>query len=285
MSLAPSSDGLERLQERMGQKKQNAKVVIWRDPALYRYTAAAACLALVCLFGWLYWPGGKPVENSNVAVNDGGKKRPESTTSSNHESYSKPEQTGKTAPMISPESVDSSIEIEDQHIASTSTGETGKKMNSLQKQQLEKKDQGRSMNGAINEQPMIAQVKTPDHLAKAEPGPKETSTVSPLQEQPVVANTKPAPASERVLVVTIAEPEALVAARQAAKTSVEEKAVVASVDREEKDAKPSLWQQVKRFKQGEVLARGDEGENDRSLIGRAYNGLKHSFDKDKSTKQ
>ena len=93
----------------------------------------------------------------------------------------------------------------------------------------------------------------------------------------------------RVLVVTIAEPEALVAARQAVKASNEEKPAIAAIEKQEKDTKATgLWQQVKRFKEGELFARRDNDNSsseDRGLLGRAYSGIKHSLDKDKPSKQ
>ncbi|RYF58670.1 MAG: hypothetical protein EOO39_34000 [Cytophagaceae bacterium] len=121
----------------------------------------------------------------------------------------------------------------------------------------------------------------------ASPAPVAIAMQNPTEQiadaKPI---TKPSPVTERVLVVTIAEPEALVAAR-AAKASMEEKAALAQNEKSAKDTKSSsLWQQIKRVKEGEVFARQDNTNKDESgLLGRAYNGLKHSLEKDKTTKQ
>jgi len=70
-SLTPSSDGFARLQARMGQHKPESRMMFWRNPAMQRYMAAAACLLLVCLFGWLYWPstGATKQGQSQLATN------------------------------------------------------------------------------------------------------------------------------------------------------------------------------------------------------------------------
>ena len=132
--------------------------------------------------------------------------------------------------------------------------------------------------------PILETAKPVEQIAKTDVSPV---AAEPIVDKQVAATTgKPAPATERVLVVTIAEPEALVAARRTVKASVQDEAVANIEAKDEKETKATtLWSQVKRLKQGEIFARKDEGDDERGLIGRAYSGLKHSLDKDKSIKQ
>jgi hypothetical protein len=289
MSLSPGSDGFARLQARMGQKKPEAKVVFWRNPAIYGYTAAAACLLLVCLFGWLYWPSGNAtkVGGDEVATNKPVKERKHGQSmpiKADHSEKTMPNTTVEEPSVIDKTSQPADTE---QLVAThlTKGNSTGKDQSS-RKVKSDKVDVEIAKTGT--DESVLAQIKPVDNKAK-----EENTTISPvasaqLTDQPVIAAVKSVPTSERGLVVTIAEPEALVAAREAAKSAVEEKAksVVAATDKPEKENKAGhLWQQVKRFKQGEVFARGDNSDNESGLLGRAYSGLKHSIEKDKSAKQ
>lgn len=288
MSLPPSSDGFERLQARMGKQKQEAKIVIWKNPVVHRYMAAAACLLIVCLFSWLYWPSGKSTDNGNVAA-IGNNEKQVASNKPKPGAGNKPVETTKTdtaAPEMSPGASRSILETENEQLATMSNNEVKAIENPLKKQSKKQPNVENNSSLPTTDLPALAQNKPledPTKPERASLDPVKPMTAS--QEQPTVTANKETPHSERVLVVTIAEPEALVAARQAAKTSVEEKSAKTVADNQEKESKPNLWQQVKRLKQGEVLARGDDSENDRGLLGRAYNGLKHSFDKEKSTKQ
>ncbi|QHV98455.1 hypothetical protein [Spirosoma endbachense] len=291
MSLSPGSDGFARLQARMGQQKPEAKVVFWRNPAVYGYTAAAACLVLVCLFGWLYWPSGNvmKVGGAEVATNKPVKERKHRQTMPVKTGHS--EKTVHDATVEEPSVIDKVSRPADteQLVATHSV-----RGNSTGKDQSSRKVKSDKVNAEIaktgTDESVLAQIKPVDNKAKEENAAISTvaSAQPTLTDQPVIAAVKPVPTSERGLVVTIAEPEALVAAREAAKSAVEEKAkaVVATNDKPEKENKAGhLWQQVKRFKQGEVFARGDNGDNESGLLGRAYSGLKHSIEKDKSAKQ
>ncbi|QIP17586.1 hypothetical protein G8759_35560 [Spirosoma aureum] len=291
MSLSPGSDGFARLQARLGQQKPEAKVVFWRNPAVYGYTAAAACLLLVCLFGWLYWPSGNAtkVGGAEVATNKPVKERKNRQSMPVKAGHS--EKAMPNATVEEPSTIDKVSQSTDteQHFAAHSV-----KSSSVEKAQSSRKVMSDKVDAEIaktaTNESVLAQVKPVDNKAK-----EENVTISSvasaqptLTDQPVIAAVKTVPTSERGLVVTIAEPEALVAAREAAKSAIEEKAkaVVATNDKPEKENKAGhLWQQVKRFKQGEVFARGDNGDNESGLLGRAYSGLKHSIEKDKSAKQ
>lgn len=284
MSLSPSPDGFERLQVRMGQKKSETKLVVWRNPVTYGYVAAAACVATVFLFGWQYWPSDNTTQigEKSVAVVSSGPnklKRDLREPMKQKEEQATDADVNPTVPNKSNQSVES-----DQlaHITKSSA----RPLDRYQSDSKTARDLSSKTDDNAPTSPVLAQ--TTDQKIK----PSELAPAIPVtppavdNKQPVVAINKPAPAAERVLEVTIAEPEALVTARQAAKASVEEKTVVASNEKQEKENKSgSLWQQVKRFKQGEVFARGENADNEQSLLGRAYNGLRHTLDKDKAAKQ
>jgi hypothetical protein len=67
------------------------------------------------------------------------------------------------------------------------------------------------------------------------------------------------------LIVTIAEPEAMVAAHQVVTSPTIDKVIVAAASKPEPEAKSTatIWQQVKRLKQGEVFARKESGDDER----------------------
>lgn len=286
-SLTPKSDGFARLQARMGQHKPESKIVFWRNPAMQQYMAAAACLLLVCLFGWLYWPitGATEQRQNQLAAN-----RPVEpiTKTPVPEGVNKP--LDNQQPDIMKEEGSTSDVNTDQVAVATDLDKIDRAASSKTNRGVTKQSQGKS-NQPISVAPVLAQEKPTENRAKvdvASPAPVASAT-QVITEQVADAKpiSKPNPVAERVLVVTIAEPEALVAARQAAKASVEEKAALAQNEKSAKETKASgLWQQIKRVKEGDVFARQDNTHKDESgLLGRAYNGLKHSFEKDKTTKQ
>ena len=286
MSLPPSSDGFERLQARMGHTKPDARVVVfWRNPAMYGYAAAAACLLLVCLFGWLYWPTGNKTttEGNQLAVN----RSPQKPSLTPPLKQKNEQPNGRETEMIPGLPVPEAVK---QISPADQVAEMQKPVTIRQSNQRPAGHSGELKRLSANElpeknQPVLAQAKPAE--TKTAPDVKTPVVLQSATPDRVAENmVKPAPTTERVLDVTIAEPEALVAARQAAKNAVDDKPAVASVQKPEKETKAgNLWEQVKRFKQGEVFARQDKNDADRGLLGRAYNGLRQSFDKDKSVKQ
>lgn len=283
MSLPPSPDGFARLQARMGQGQPEARVVFWRNPIVQRYMAAAACLVLACLFGWLYLSTGpSSQEKTTVAANE-----PNESPAQTHPGIlpiAEPEREVATAPSA-PEYAAPDLSDTERAISPAERSRSAVTATTDNSHVAHVNRTSRSTKPLSQNAPTVVSVKPLEQIA-------QTNLSTPLTEpdrenQPVAAvATKAAPAAERVLVVTIAEPEALVAARQVVKTQPEEKGETATADKLEKDAKPAtLWQQMKRLKQGEVFARKDVGEDDRGLLGRAYNGLKQTFDKEKTTKQ
>jgi hypothetical protein len=289
MSITPSADGFERLQARMGKAQPEARIVFWRNPVMQRYMAAAACLVLVSLFGWLYWPSGSNTESGQTQI----------ATNQRVPSGPPSEKTVPGANDRQPQTNQTSEKGTDAKMFETTPADQVAAVNTNPRQTLPTMNpQKRSVEQTKSTeiQPDIAAMPT---VAQTKPVQIKTQTeivapVTPVNPLKAVTEqladnkptTKPSPVQERVLEVTIAEPEALVAARQAAKTAVETKAMVAQTDKPEKETKAgSLWQQVKRIKNGEVFARQDKfGDDEGGLLGRAYSGLKHSLEKDKSEK-
>ncbi|WP_460936641.1 hypothetical protein [Spirosoma humi] len=289
-SLTPDSDGFARLQARMGQHKPEPQMVFWRNPAIQRYMAAAACLLLVALFGWLYWPSADSTERggNQLATNQPVEAVTKKPVQKN---LNRPQDNpDKQLPMVSGEE-ESMPEINTNQAAnSTDLAKVDRVVTSKINGGV-KKQNGVPSNQAVPTAPLLAQEKPMENKPKVDvtpPAPVASAIPTPAEQvadaKPIA---KPSPVAERVLVVTIAEPAALVAARQMAKASVEEKAALAQHDKSSKETKGGgLWQQLKRVKEGEVFARQDNTDNDESgLLGRAYNGLKHSLEKDKTTKQ
>ncbi len=286
MSLPPSADGFERLQARMGQQKPEVRLIFWHNPTVQQYMAAAACLLLVCLFGWLYWPSGGAVEQSQMATNQQEVAHPKKSVQPQIK-----QRQNETKPNVeTPNSLDQDIYSEQIAVSAKSVEKDKRNNGSASRSTESDKAINKTVPTETNK-PVLAQTKPIETPTTADTPALNTlqgvsrATVEQLAENKAI--TKSIPVAERVLVVTIAEPESLIAARQTAKASVEDKAVVTQNEKSEKETKVSgLWQQVKRIKQGDVFARQDDMSNDdRGLLGRAYNGLKHSFDKDKSAKQ
>lgn len=288
MSSPPSPDGFERLQARMGQGRPQERVVFWRNPAMQRYIAAAACLLLVCLFGWLYWPlsgSNTTPEGSQIATN----RSPVYPQKPVEKQLNQPANTlasGSVVPRVSNQEIDN-----DRLVNVGNNAGNKQKYNRSAAQSANVNNAGTQPETLISIEPVLVQTKPVETAVK--PDGMISANKTPVNQSPVeqvAANkptTKSAPMAERVLVVTIAEPASLAAARQVAKATIKEKPVVALNDKVEKETKAGgLWQQVKRIKQGELFARQDNTTNDdRGLLSRAYSGLKHNFDKDKSAKQ
>ena len=288
MSLPPSADGFGRLQARMAKNRPEARVVFWRNPVVQRYMTAAACLLLVCLLGWRYWPldTKTTTEIPQIAT------KPTLPTGPQHPGEQPNLTANRSTPNVMPAVASASNQDpKNERLAhgKKASKNTGSKRSGSQPVGLKKAVF--QPEAPIRSEPVLAQTKPAEHKANSEVKTAEDLTSAHQSTPELVADhkiaTKSTPIAERVLVVTIAEPASLVAARQAAQAAAEEKPILATTDKSGKEAKAGgLWQQVKRIKQGELFAHGDNvGNDERGLLGRAYSGLKHSFDKDKSAKQ
>lgn len=279
-SLSPSPDGFERLQARMSKAQPEARVVIWRNPAMQRYMAIAACLLLVCLFGWLYQRSdsefvtrGESVANS---VNKPQKPVTDQVENPVNESTMDKKLSG---PPIQVENHLATLNkpvkvVQKNKMSANSPGPLGKSDN-------------RDISVSENDSPVLAKISPREDKTETAnttlPEVKINNSVGTNTERLTENTVKSAVPVERVLTVTIEEPASLVAARQIAKK--EANAIAVLDEKPEKEAKGNLWQQVRRIKQGEVFARRDNPNNDdKGLLERAYSGLKQSFEKDKFEK-
>ena len=292
ISLPPSADGFKRLQARMNQHKPEARMVVWRNPVVQRYTTAAACLVVFCSLGWLYWPSETKTTpgKAQVAVNHNVPLRSEKHVEKQSGSFTNtPTADTKIRTPFNP-----AIE-QDQLANAGEVSAVVKNKSRLQAytQPVNERDAISQPEGAIRSEAVLTQTKsTNSKVSSAAVSANDVTPVNQSTPELIVVtdnNTaaKASPPAERVLVVTIEEPAALVAARQVAKAAVNEKTPIAVTDKPEKEPKESgLWKQVKRYRQDELFARSDNAKNDdRGLLSRAYDGLKHSLDKDKSAKQ
>lgn len=279
MSLPTSPNGFARLQARMGQGEPETRVVLWRNPTVQRYMAVAACLLLVCLFGWLYLlsetsiPGKATVVDSKLAM-------PTEKKHARKKLNPVPEIEVALTQPVSGQRIPVLTDLERTTRLSEKRNRQIVDERKNDVRQLARVNQVKSdsktavLNGPSVVSGPTEQVAAETRLPSAEPT---------TGKQPAVSMDKTAFVAERVLVVTIAEPEAV--ARRTV-TPAEEKAVVAVANKSGEDAKgANLWQRVKRIKQGEVFARKDADETEQGLLSRAYSGLKQTFDKDKSAKQ
>lgn len=270
MSLPPAPGSFERLQSRLELRPARPAVNVWRNVSVQRYAAVAACLLLVALVGGLY-RNGLPEHQPAVAVH-----LPPSIVRTHSPASSRKSATIPSDPSASAQRTNwvipsqatavskaSGINNQNQPLTNLANGQTGTYQ--------ENTEEGASTKpSAAGSQQVVATV-----VPSSDPG---------------VANT---PANielpgERVLIVTIAEPDALVAARQAAQQAENQRAVASTTAlpaNETKTAAPTVWQQVKRLKQGQTMARRTNADDDRNLLSRAYSGLRQTLEKDKPTKQ
>lgn len=288
-SLPPSADSFERLQARMGQRRGEPRMVVWRNPNVQRFIAAAACLLLVCLFGWLYLSGDQEggmdspqVADKKFAPSASPIDRPTVPTSPLTTNVA---QNNKTDNITAEHPV-SQLPTADQLATAGKTKRLADKLDPISNRSDKLARRAPKAPVEIPTEDMVAQIKPVEPKTDNVVTPKAPSSETPATpERAVNQQVMPAPVAERVLVVTIAEPERLVAARQTAKTAVNEP-TAAVLEKPQKETKShGFWEQVRRVKQGEVFARRDAADDERGLIGRAYSGLKHSIDKDKDAKQ
>ncbi|QJD78131.1 hypothetical protein [Spirosoma rhododendri] len=261
----PSSDSFARLQQRMQGGQEQTRVVFWRNQTVQM--AAAACLAAVLLFGWLYSndrstnpignnPTASVSEKKQRTSETGADKQPTVVSTVNEETMpqladNKPAAEPKAAgrkPSARANSERNQIPLEQKPLVATA---------------LATKAAQQSQRAAE----MMIDKPTPTPVIAAVP-------------QTAVASK---PAAERVLIVTIQEPEALVAARQTATSVVNNMPVLAASPT--KEGKASFWSQVKRLKQDDDVARQEGPTDESGLLSRAYKGIRQKLEKDKPAKQ
>lgn len=206
-SLRPRSDGFARLQARMDQNKPEPRMVFWRNPAMQRYMAAAACLLLVCLFGWLYWPSTGATEQSRNQL---------ATNQSVEPTLKKPvqkgisrQQDGQRPDVSEEESL--APDVNTNQVAITDNSEKSSDTNYRKASRVSVQENPVRSSQSVPVAPMLAQERPLENKAKVEPA--SPTYIAPITQVPTeqVADAKPvakpSPVTERVLVVTIAEPE------------------------------------------------------------------------------
>jgi len=257
----PSSDSFARLQQRMQGGQEQPRMIVWRNPTLQM--AAAACVAVAFLIGWHYTGNGSGSivtgSEQSVAIQ---KKQPDKSVEYNSKGTAAKETVDK-APQVA----QSTNTVTTERSRSTKSTQSATNVVKL----------------SVNKQLMAGKVSVPNETQSE----LTTSTVVKPATEAVVTtkgmSTAPMKPAERVLVVTIEEPEALVAARQTAASVVNNMPVLAASS--SKEGKATFWQQVKRLKQDDDVARKEGATDESGLLSRAYKGIKQRLEKDKQAKQ
>lgn len=259
-SLTPAAGSFERLQTRLGQQAPSRPASLWRTPAVQRYAAVAACLLLMAAFGWLY--------------RDSGSTRQPATAVKFEKSF------GLEQPLKkSQHSAPSATKADERQATATSTvAAKTARVNQPVELRAYSRIERRSQHSPVNPTISAGSNDYPSNLP--------TGTVQPSEERIAETSPKPETPAQRVLIVTIEEPAVLVAARQAAQLAETTKMeAVANVHPEKGTKVMAVWQQVKRLRQGEIMARRTGTDDERNLLNRAYNGLRQTLEKDKPSKQ
>ncbi|GAB3765267.1 hypothetical protein [Spirosoma pomorum] len=270
LSIQPDERGFARLQARMTQQKQPEKVVLWRTPTFQRSIAAAACIVLVATLGWY-------------------------AQSTNQEKLAAVNTQKTIARHTQPVRPVEQIKKEASEAIVRQTGPNVHFANPIPKS-----------NPEVAE-PLISEEQTVGAVAMTKPKNRKTQAgstreknvsgprviernseeqVASITSAPVKDNVTPTPAASapRTLVVTIAEPDVLVAAKQTAQEA-DQKVVAVNKNTNETGA-GKLWRKIQRIRTGETAVAGTSVEDDeKGLLDRAYGQLKHSFQKNKPARQ
>ncbi len=257
----PSPDSFARLQQRMQGGQEQPRMVVWRNPTLQM--AAAACVAVAFLLGWLY----------------SGDKSGSIVTGSEQTVAIQKQQSEKPVNDDSRRIAEKEVTDEAPQVAQSPSTATIERSRSVKPTQ--------PATDAVK-LPVNKQLIAGKAASSKETQPELTTPVVAKPTTEVVVTTKATPTApvkpaERVLVVTIEEPEALVAARQTAASVVNNMPVLAASS--SKEAKATFWQQVKRLKQDDDVARKEGPTDESGLLSRAYKGIKQRLEKDKQIKQ
>ncbi len=281
-SLSPGPDGYERLQARISKADPGARVVIRRNTTIQRYMAIAACLLVVCLFGWFY------LQSNSASLKQGEQVAASAVKSPNTVTEQSETQTNKNPTVKKSDSSRTGVGSEN-HLATVNRPAESEQhpYPSVDTYGQLGQNKNKVIDAAGSEKNILTQSPVREDVAKPTlttlPELKPTNSVAIDTEQPAGEIVKTNAPVERVLTVTIKEPASLVAAQPI--TGKERVSVNTNEDNSEKEAKGTLWQQVRRIKEGNVFVRHDDLNNDdKGLLGRAYSGLKQSFEKDKSEK-
>lgn len=258
----PKPDSFARLQQRMQGGREIPRLVVWRNPNLKM--AAAACVLVALLMGWLYsnnQPG-----NANIGTE-------QAIAVREHQQNESVNSDGKVAtkrtnvnPLPQVARVESAV--------------------APKQSQPKKSEQSTASGTDLADYKQVVASRTTTSQQETLSTATPSSVQKPATETIAAVKTAPTPQTmptERVLVVTIEEPEALVAARQTAASVVNNMPVLAASP--SKEGKATFWQQLKRLKQDDDVARQEGAVDESGLVSRAYKGIKQRLEKDKQTKQ
>lgn len=252
-SIAPDKAGWERLQSKMAGKPEARVLTFWQNPTLHRYAVAACVSALLLAGGWgwllLRSADGVMTRQNQVATTKTGQKT---------------EQIGiKEGRQRS-----SNDRIADQQIVERlveSQRVSARKSKAISTPELAEKMIAQTKRSASQPVRAIKPVERHPDSQLAETG------AIPIAINPITAPTKPV--AEQVLIVTIAEPDALIEARQAANWSESaEKTLIVDVSPKPTKGRRIL-QQVVRVRNGAGLELA--GNDDQSLLSRAFQTIKN----------
>lgn len=258
-SVAPDKAGWERLQAKMAGKKEARVLVFWQNPTVYRYAAAACVSALLLAGGWLLLRSADGVKTSQnqIATTKTGQKTREINATKNGR-----DNTGNRVAdqQIMQQSVNQQLVVDKP--ATAFIPKLTEKMVAQTK---------RGVNQAIHVTKPVDQG-SDDLVIQTE--------TTPISISPITVPAKPV--AEQILIVTIAEPDALIEARQAANWSESaEKTLVVDVSPKPTKGRRIL-QQVVRVRNGEGVELA--GDADQGLLSRAFQTIKNKVN-NKSLKQ
>jgi len=267
LSLPPDERGFARLQARMNQQTQPGNVVFWRTPTFQRTIAAAACLMLVGTLGWYVQSSNKnePVADAQQTIANRAQRPVKSAKRNAQDAIAQ-----QVVPNVQVEKTIAEGNAEVQNTAIT------KKPAGALAAVIVSKNNRNKAKPATETTPA-------NGLIERKIADRQIAAVTPVSDKENTT-TAPVATAPRTLVVTIAEPDVLVAARQTAQEA-DQKIVVVSKNTTETGA-GKLWRKIQQIRTGETaVANAPADEDEKGLLDRAYGQLKHSFQKNKPARQ
>ncbi|QKZ11470.1 hypothetical protein [Spirosoma sp. KUDC1026] len=271
LSLPPDERAFNRLQARMAQQRQPEKVVFWHTPTFQRSVAAAACIVLVATLGWY---AQSTNQDRHAAVNT-------QKTIARHIQQVRP---------VEQEKPEVSEAVAQQTAPDVQFTKPVPKLNQEIGEPVISKE--RIIEVATISKPKASKSQVSLTKEKTGPAPNVIERKSEEQVASVILTPakddetpKPAASAPRTLVVTIAEPDVLVAAKQTAQEA-DQKVVSVNQNTSETGA-GKFWRRIQQIRTGETaVANAAVGDNDeKGLLDRAYSEIKHSFQKNKPARQ
>jgi hypothetical protein len=265
-SIAPPKAGWERLQARVSGQPETRVLLFWQNPVTYRYAAAACVMALLLAGGWLLLgPRSSALMPENeLATSVKNKNRANGFTKKQpRQQQTQPiNQAEELAQKQMPQPTLGVLNQKQKPIYPNANGALTVRKTTQQKPGTQLAIINQAEQNAAKTELKFDEPK-PIQLAKTEIRPSSASAISPQTKL----------VSEQVLVVTIAEPDALIEARQAANWSESaEKTLVVEVAKQPTKGR-KLLDQLKRVRDGEGLELA--GNDDQSLLSRAFQTIKN----------